>query len=68
MKKFLAPKQVSTREFEEAMKAHGLKIDRQRIINNCGGWGKGLYDNAVAVYAIKARLPEELLSKNEQNP
>ena len=68
MKKFLAPKQVSTREFEEAMKAHGLKIDRQRIINNCGGWGKGLYDNAIGVYAIRAKLPEELLNKNEQNP
>jgi hypothetical protein len=66
-KKFLAPKQVSTREFEEAMKSHGLKIERQRITNNSGGWGKGLYDNAVGVYAIRAKLPDELLNKNESN-
>jgi len=66
-KKFLAPKQVSTREFEEAMKSHGLKVERQRITNNSGGWGKGLYDNAIAVYAIRAKLPDELLNKNESN-
>lgn len=66
-KKFLAPKQVSTREFEEAMKSHGLKVERQRITNNSGGWGKGLYDNAIGVYAIRAKLPDELLNKNEPN-
>lgn len=64
-KKFLAPKQVSSREFEEAMKPHGLKSERQRITNNSGGWGKGLYDNAINVYAIKAKLPDELLKKDE---
>lgn len=66
-KKFLAPKQVSSREFEEAMKPHGLKSERQRITNNSGGWGKGLYDNAIGVYTIKAKLPEELLKKDEPN-
>jgi hypothetical protein len=64
-KKFLAPKQVSSREFEEAMKPHGLKVERQRITNNSGGWGKGLYDNAIGVYAVKAKLPDELLKKDE---
>ena len=64
-KKFLATKQVSSREFEEAMKSYGLKADRQRITNNSGGWGKGLYDNAIGVYTIKSRLPDELLKKNE---
>lgn len=67
-KKFLAPKQVSSREFEEAMKPHGLKVERQRITNNSGGWGKGLYDNAIGVYAIRAKLPDELLKKDEANP
>jgi hypothetical protein len=66
-KKFLAPKQVSSREFEEAMKPHGLRSERQRITNNSGGWGKGLYDNAIGVYTIKAKLPEELLKKDESN-
>jgi len=66
-KKFLATKQVSSREFETAMKSHGLKVERQRITTNSGGWGKGLYDNAIGVYAIKARLPDELLKKNESD-
>lgn len=67
-KKFLGTKQVSSREFEKAMKPYGLKVERQRLTNNSGGWGKGLYDNAVGVYAIKSKLPEELLKKDESNP
>ena len=67
-KKFLNEKNVSSREFEEAMKSHGLKVDRERITNNSGGWGKGLYNNAIGVYIIRSKLPEELLKKNETNP
>lgn len=63
----LAPKQISSKEFEEAMKPHGLVVDRERITNN-SGWGKGLYNNAIGVYVIRAKLPEELLKKDESNP
>lgn len=63
----LAPKQISSKEFEEAMKSHGLVVDRERITNN-SGWGKGLYNNAIGVYVIRAKLPEELLKKDESNP
>jgi hypothetical protein len=62
----LAPKQISSKEFEEAMKPHGLVVDRERITNN-SGWGKGLYNNAIGVYVIRAKLPEELLKKDESN-
>lgn len=63
-KKFLVEKQVSSREFEKAMEQHGLikKIDRHRLST---GWNKGIHANAVAVYAIKAKLPDELLKQNE---
>jgi hypothetical protein len=61
----LAPKQISSKEFEEAMKPHGLKVSRDRITTNSGGWGKGLYNNAIGVYVIKAKLPDELLKKDE---
>jgi hypothetical protein len=63
----LAPKQVSSKEFEEAMKPHGLKVDRDRITTNSGGWGRGLYNNAIGVYIIKAKLPDEVLKKYEPN-
>ncbi len=65
-KKFLVEKQVSSREFEKAMEQHGLikKIDRHRLST---GWNKGIHANAVAVYAIKAKLPDELLKQNESS-
>jgi hypothetical protein len=65
-KKFLATKQVSTREFEQAMKPLGLKSERQRLTTGTN-WGKGLSNNPIGVYAIKSKLPDELLKKNESD-
>ena len=63
-KKFLAEKQVSSGEFERAMKNHGLSKARQRLSN---GWGTGLHDNPIGVYAIKCQLPEEDLKRYGQD-
>lgn len=62
-RKFLATKQVSSREFEKAMQNEGLlsKMDRHRLST---GWGKGIHGNAIAVYSIKMKLPENEI-KNE---
>lgn len=56
-RKFLAAKQVSSREFEKAMTNEGLltKIDRHRLTT---GWGNGIHGNAIGVYAIKSKLAE----------
>jgi hypothetical protein len=64
LKKFLAEKQVSSGEFERAMKNHGLSKTRQRLST---GWGSGLHDNPISVYAIKCKLPEQVLNKDGQN-
>jgi hypothetical protein len=64
LKKFLAEKQVSSGEFERAMKNHGLSKTRQRLST---GWGAGLHDNPISVYAIKCKLPEQVLNKDGQN-
>jgi len=63
-KKFLAQKQVSSREFERAMKNHGLTKERKRLTT---GWGVGVNDNAIGVYAIRCKLPEKALNKDGQN-
>lgn len=63
-KKFLAEKQVSSGEFERAMKNHGLSKTRQRLST---GWGTGLHDNPIGVYAIKCQLPEEDLKRYGQD-
>jgi len=63
-KKFLATKQVSRREFEKAMSKHGLTKDRKRLTT---GWGVGVNDNAIGVYAIRCKLPEQVLNKDGQN-
>jgi hypothetical protein len=63
-RKFLAAKQVSSREFEKAMQQHGLitKLDRHRLST---GWKTGFHANPVAVYAIKAELPADMIKKDE---
>lgn len=57
-RKFLASKQVSSREFEKAMTNEGLlsKIERHRLTT---GWGKKIHGNAIGVYAIKHKLVED---------
>jgi hypothetical protein len=62
-RKFLAAKQVSSREFEKAMQQHGLitKLDRHRLST---GWKTGFHANPVSVYAIKAELPKDMIDKD----
>lgn len=66
-KKFLAQKQVSTREFEKAMEKDGslVKVDRHRLST---GWNSGIHSNPIAVYALKVKLTDDLIAKlNESN-
>ena len=60
LRKFLATKQISTREFEKAMSNEGLltKLERHRLTT---GWNSGIHGNPVAVYAFKVKLPEDAL-------
>lgn len=52
-KKFLSGLQISTKEFEFALKAEGLLLDtvkKQRLSN---GWKAGIQNAPIAVYAFK---------------
>ena len=55
--KFLATKQISTREFEKAMTNEGLltNLKRHRLST---GWGNKIHTNAISIYAIKGQPPE----------
>jgi len=57
LRKFLAAKQISTREFEKAMQNEGMltKLDRHRLST---GWNSGIHSNPVAVYAFKAKIED----------
>lgn len=61
LRKFLATKQISTREFEKAMETTGMltKLERHRLST---GWNSGIHSNPIAVYAFKASIDEP---KNE---
>lgn len=63
-KKFLAQKQVSSREFMNAMKNENmwLNIPRQRLTT---GSGLDIETNPIAVYALKIKISDEEIAKKD---
>lgn len=63
-KKYLAHKQVSTREFEKALEKDGImtEIKKHRLST---GWGNGFHAHPIAVYAFRNELPEDMMQKSQ---
>lgn len=60
-KKFLAGLQISAAEFEKAMEKENMMVDTKKV-RLSSGWKAGMVTPAISVYALKADIPEEILS------
>lgn len=63
MKKYLAERQISTREFEFGLKQNGtlLETKKGRLTT---GWKTGVAADPVNLYIFKSQIAEELVSKH----
>lgn len=63
LRKYLAEVQVSTRQFETALKADGsLEFSGKKRLGT--GWPSGADIGPIAVYGFKGEIPEEVIDKS----